>query len=298
MRPTFIALMGVFLGELAMAQQPFYHQEMLDAFKREIRFEQLLQKLPEDKRVLVDWEAVLREVKDTEGTVWRGVKPSVYGMASFGLLSDNLKSDKGVVGLKVYSLPKGQRAAIEEALRNVATTSMHRINKRIYEPCFADFCLAPKDSMFYAFFSFVYGNLYVGLNYIELHDQNALGENVLPLARALHTAMQKAVAANPEGKLPARPRITYTVNPARAKAGETFTITVKFGEGAKLDPHTFDVAQDLLSNNIEYEEDLGGGVFKFTAKAPGMGTAAFSLLDKKTLWVFTDTVTVHVDPTK
>ena len=73
---------------------------------------------------------------------------------------------------------------------------------------------------------------------------------------------------------------------------------VSFGGGAKLDPRAFRVAKDLISNNIEYQENLGDGVYKFTAKAVGIGTAAFSLLDKKTLWAFTDTVTVHIDPGK
>lgn len=281
-----------------MARPPFLHQKKLDAFKHEIRYERLLSKLPPDKRVLVDWGQLLKEFKDAEGVTWRGKDPSVFAIGSMANLNVNLKSDLGIVGMNVYSLTDGQKEAIEVALHTVSMTSMEQVDHRLYEACFADFCLEPRDPLFeniMSRFDFVYGNLYVELHYIE-YAGKSYERNVLPIARALHAAMQKAVAANPEGKLPARPRVSYTVNPTRVKVGENFTVTAKFDGGAQLDPKTFRVAKDLVSNNIEYQENLGTGVYKFTATLPGMGTVAFSLLDKKTLWVFSDTVTVHIDP--
>lgn len=280
-----------------MARPPFLHQEELDAFKHEIGYERLLEKLPPDKRVLLDWEQTVKEFKDTEGTMWRGKTTSVFGMASMASLSVSLKSDTGIVSMNVYSLPGGQKEAIEEALHSVAMTSMRQIHRKLYEPCFADFCLAPKSLLgSMDRFDFVYGNLYVKLDCIEHLGRWAGGGNVLPIARALHAAMERAVAANPEGRLPARPKITYAVNPTHIKVGESFTVTATFGTGSQMDPKTFDVANELLSTNVEYEEDLGKGVFKFTAKTPGPSTVAFGLLDKKSLWVFTDTVPVTIEP--
>lgn len=283
-----------------MARPPFLHQKTLDAFKHEIRYERVLEKLPPDKRVLLDWGQVLKEFKDTEGVTWRGKDPSVFAVGSMANLNVSLKSELGIVGMDVYSLANGQKEAIEVALHTVSMTSMERVNRQLYEPCFADFCLEPRDPLFeniMSRFDFVYGNLYVKLHYIE-YVGKSYERNVLPLARALHGAMEKAVAANPDGRLPARPKISYTVSPTPVKIGETFTVTAKFGAGAQLDPRTFNVADELISSNIEYEKNLGDGVYKFTAKAVGFGTVAFSLLDKKTLWVFTDTVTVNIDPAK
>lgn len=274
--------------------RPSLNQGKIDVIKHEMDFPRFIQQLPPDKRIILDWPALLSEIKDAEGVVWRmrkGDEPSLF-QAHHGELTTRLRSDNNNVHLNIHSLSLGQEDAIDLALFTSTNSNAPFVPYK-YEPqCFSTLCLVPRQANIVKSVIFVYANIVVDLTHY------GSDYNVLPLARTLHTAMQKAAAANPEGKLPAWPRITYTVNPARAKAGETFTITVKFGEGAKLDPHTFDVAQDLISNNIEYEEDLGGGVFRFTAKSPGMGTAAFSLLDKKTLWVFTDTVTVHVDPAK
>lgn len=276
-----------------MAQQPFYNQEMLDDFKREIRFERIVSGLPPDKLVLVDWVQAIKEFKDTEGTLWRGRISSVFGMNDFGRMDGSLKSSQGQININITLMRDGQRAAIEHALQEVATTSMDHINSRVYEPCFADFCLTLKHSRTISRLRFVYGNMYIWLDDVDESDKD-----VLPVARYLQSLMEKAVAANPEGKLPPRPHISYTVNPKRVKVGENFTVTAKFDGGAQLDPKAFRVAKDLISSNIEYQENLGGGVYKFTAKAAGMGTVAFGLFDKKTLWVFNDNVTVHIDPTQ
>ena len=301
LRNILLVLAALFLlGELAMARPPFLHQKKLDAFKHEIRYERVLEKLPPDKRVLLDWGPIVSEIKDAEGVTWRGKDPSVFAAGAMANLSVSLKSELGIVSMNVYSLRDGQKEAVEEALHYVASSSTDRVQREIYESCFADFCLAPRMAAGNRAdrFDFVYGNIYIHLDCIEyLGDSTGIEGDVLPLARAFQSAMEKAVFANPEGRLPARPRISYTVTPTRIKVGETFIVTTSFAGGAKLDPRTFDVAQDLVSNNVEYEKDLGNS-YKFAAKAAGIGTVAFSLLDKKTLWVFTDTVTVHIDPAK
>ena len=80
---TLFALAALFLlGELAMARPPFLHQKTLDAFKHEIGYERLLEKLPPDKRVLLDWEQLLKEFRDTEGTTWRRKDYSVFAMGA------------------------------------------------------------------------------------------------------------------------------------------------------------------------------------------------------------------------
>ena len=290
---THILFTGILLGGPAMAQPPFYHQKMLDEFKREIRFEQLLNKLPKDKIVLVNWGQAIKEFKDAEGTTWRGDISTVFGADDFGHMSASLESSQGTINIQISSMRDGQREAIEHALREAATTSMPYINSRVYEPCFADFCLTLRDSPISSRFRFVYGNIYVWLDYVDVDDKD-----VLPVARYLQSVMEKVVVANPDHKLPARPKTAFTISPTQIKAGETFTVTVKPGAGYQKALWYFDVAQDQLSDNVEYEEDLGDNVYKFTAKAPGPGTVAFNLMDKKTLWVFTDTVTVNIEPKK
>ena len=272
--------------------RPSINQDKIDVIKREMKFEQFIRQLPPDKRVILDWPALLSEIKDEEGVVWRmrkGDEPGLF-QVHHGELTTRLLSDKNNVHLNIHSLSLGQEDAIDLALF-ISTNSNAPFVPYKYEPqCFSTLCLVPRQTNTGKSVIFVYGNIAVDLTHY------GSDYNVLPLARALHAAMQKAVAANPDGKLPARPHISYAVDRTPIKVGETFTVTAKCGGGARLDPGTFDVAQDVVSDNIEYEKDLGNGVYKFTAKAAGIGTVAFSLLDKKTLWVFTDTVTVHIDP--
>jgi hypothetical protein len=203
-----------------------------------------------------------------------------------------LRSDKGNIRIVVNSLSLGQEDAIDLALWEATNSNALFVYYKHEPNSFSTFCLVPREGDIVDAVKFVYGNIVIELN------QPAFDTDVLPVARALQSAMEKAVAANPEGRLPARPKITYTVTPTRITVGESFTVTAKFGAGHKRDPMTFDVASELVSSNIEYEEDLGEGVYKFTAKAAGPGTVAFSLLDKKTLWVFTDSVPVNIDPAK
>jgi len=55
------------------------------------------------------------------------------------------------------------------------------------------------------------------------------------------------------------------------------------------------VAEKFLTNNIEYERDMGNNTYQFSVKSAGEGRVAFNLMDRKTLWVFTDTVMVDID---
>lgn len=270
--------------------RPSINQSKIDVIKQEMNFPRFIQQLPPDKRVIIDWPALLSEIKDTEGTVWRAIDTSYSCDTEHGEMEVHLKSGKDSIGVSIHSLTQGQEDAIDWALWNATNSNAPFVYFKHEPNCFSSFCLVPRKGNVVESIFFVYGNIAVKLT--------KYGYDVLPLARALHAAMQKAVAANPEGKLPDRPKIIYTVNPPRVNAGEGYTVTAKFDGGAQLDPKGFRVAEELISNNIEYQENLGAGVYKFIAKTAGMGTAAFSLFDKKTLWVFTDSVTVHVDPAK
>ena len=286
---------GLLTGTITMALErprPSINQDKIDVIKREMNFPQFIRQLPPDKRVILDWASLLSGFKDAEGTTWRTRADgcSYSRRAEHGALDTRLRSDKGNIQIVVNSLNQGQEDAIDWALWD-ATNSNAPFVPRKYEPqCFSTLCLIPRQQSTVEFMSIVYGNIAINLT------QYGSGNDVRPVARYLQSAMEKAVAANPEQRLPPRPKVVYTVSPTRIKAGETFTVTAKFSAGHQRDPRSFDVANELLSSNIEYEEDLGGDVYKFTAKAAGQGTVAFSLLDKKTLWVFTDTVTVDIDP--
>ena len=75
-----------------------------------------------------------------------------------------------------------------------------------------------------------------------------------------------------------------------------------FGVVTRFEFRLHSVGPDVLSGLIVYPFDQAKAVLQqyreFAAKAPGPGTVAFSLMDKKTLWVFTDTVTVNIEPKK
>jgi hypothetical protein len=69
-------------------------------------------------------------------------------------------------------------------------------------------------------------------------------------------------------------------------------------DGLMIAPARIHLEGRLVSDNIEYQEDATEGVFRYTALAVGPGTVSVDLLDKQTLWVFTDTVPVNVEPEK
>lgn len=268
------------------------NQDKLDALKQEMNYTQFIRQLPPDKRVILDWQALLSVIKDDEGIIWRThSEDASYGyQAGHGRLKTHLRSDSVNITIVAHSLSQGQKEAIDAALFDATNSNAPFVPYKFEPHCFSTLCLIPRQQDVVESILFVYGNIMIDL--VSSDSEY----NVLPFARALHAAMQKAVAANPEGKLPARPHVSYTVNPTRVKVGENFTVTAKFDGSAQLDPKTFRVAKKLISSNIEYQKNLGAGVYKFTAKAAGMGTAAFGLFDKKTLWVFNDNVTVHIDP--
>ena len=223
---------------------------------------------------------------------WRADDGSYNSFPERGRLKINLDSDKGSIRVIVHSLSQGQEDAIDLALWEATNSNAPFVYYKYDPHCFSTFCLIPRQGSTVESMTFVYGNIMIELRH------SGSGHDVLSVARYLYSAMEKAVAANPEGRLPARPKITYTVAPAQIKAGDGFTVTAKFGAGQQKEPRTFDVAGELVSGNVEYEEDLGDNVYKFTAKAAGQGTVSFKLLDKKTLWVFTDSVTVNIEPAK
>lgn len=282
----------IITGDQAMAlktPRPSINQPKIDVIKQEMNFEQFIRQLPPDKRVILDWQALLNEFKDTDGTIWRVDYSSYSFRAEHGVLGLNLKSNQGILGLSVHSLSQGQEDAIDLALFDSTNSNASFVSYK-YEPqCPGTFCLVPRHDNNLGSMMFVYGNILIKLNCAES------GSNCQSVARFLQASMEKAVVRNPEGNLPSRPQITYVVTPKRVKAGESFTVTAEFGGGYNLDPDFFDVGKELLSSNIEYEEELRSGVYKFTAKSAGPGTVAFSLLDKKTLWVFTDNVPLTIE---
>lgn len=289
-----LLFVSLLTGTLAMALErprPSINQRKIDVIKQEMNFAQFIRQLPPDKRVILDWPALLSEFKDAEGVVWRATDGSSSFDTGHGEIGVTLKSntnDGNGIGITIHSLSLGQEDAIDLALFDSTNSNAPFVPYK-YEPqCVGTFCLVPRQGDAAEEMMFVYGNILIKLR--------CSGGSILPIARALQFAMEKAVAVNPEGKLPARPKITYTVNPTHIKVGESFTVTAKFSAGLQMDPKTFGVAKELLSNNIEYKKNLGGGVYRFNANAPGPGTVAFSLLDKKTLWVFTDTVPVTIEP--
>jgi len=65
---------------------------------------------------------------------------------------------------------------------------------------------------------------------------------------------------------------------------------------SEIDPAwEFDVAEKFLSHNIEYEQQMANNTYRFSVKSAGEGRVAFHLMDRKTLWVFTDTIIVDID---
>ena len=259
--------------------RPSINQDKIDVIKREMNFAQFMRQLPPDKRVILDWPSLLSGFQDAEGTIWRaraGDDPIIFD-PEHGELKTRLRSDKGSTHIVVHSLSQGQEDAIDLTLFDSTNSNAPFVPYK-YEPnCVSSLCLMPRQQSTVGSMIFVYGNIMIDLCSARSGDNN----DVRPIARYLQSAMEKAVAANPEQRLPARPKIAYTVTPTQIKAGETFTVTAKFGAGYQKDPRSFDVANELVSSNIEYEEDLGGDVYKFTAKAAGKGTVSCSLLDKK-----------------
>ena len=284
--------MGLLTGGMAMAtERVSLNQDKIDVLKREMNYAQFIRQLPKDKRVILDWQALLSVFKDSEGTIWRTrVQDYFYSRdAEHGALDTRLRSDKGSIRIVVHSLSQGQEDAIDLALWDSSMSNAPFVPYK-YEPqCFSTLCLIPRQQSTVEFMTFVYGNIVIDLSYSG--DNN----DVRPVAHYLQSAMEKAVAANPEQRLPARPKITYTVTPTRIKAGETFTVTLPTDY-----PNTqwdFGFSEELLTPNITYDKKRMN-IITLKAVSPGKGVVSFSLMDKKTLWVFTDTVTVNIDPAK
>ena len=268
---------------------PTMNQDKLDVMKREMNYAQFMRQLPPDKRVILDWPALLSVFKDADGTTWRTSGQDDYysRRAERGALDTRLRSDSGSMQVVVHSLSHGQEEAINQALRMAANSNAPFVPYK-YEPqCFSTFCLIPRQQSTVESMKFVYGNIMIELSHKD-HD-------VRPIARYLQSAMEKAFAANPEQRLPARPKITCAVTPTQIKAGETFTVTLPTDyPNAQWD---FGFSKELLTPNVAYDKKRMN-IITLKAVSPGKGVVSFSLMDKKTLWVFTDTVTVNIDPAK
>jgi len=265
------------------------NQSKIDTLKQEMNYAQVIARLPKQKVVILDWSAVLSHFEDDEGTVW-DLDISTYGdETGHGYLGASLHSSLGSVSAVIHSLSDGAKAAIDLALWEATNNNADFIYYKYAENVVGDFSLVPRNGNIVRSLLFVYGNILIELSYATYEDQ----QDVLSIARYLQVIMDKAVVANPEGALPARPAFQYSVGSQQIKAGRTFKVTVTPDYDQTV--VNFDVAEDMLSANIEYEEGLGDGVYRFTAKAAGAGTVAFSVMDKKTLWTFTDMLTVNID---
>ena len=281
-------------GAIAMAierPRPSINQDKIDVIKREMNFPQFIRQLPPDKRVVVNWPVLLSEFKDAEGTIWRvrkGDEPIIFE-SEHGELTTRLQSDKYSIHIGVHSLSRGQEDAIDLALFSSTNSNAPFVPYK-YEPnCVSTFCLIPRQRSAAESLIFVYGNIAIDLTHY------GSGCDVRPVARYLQSAMEKAVAANPEQRLPPRPKIVYTVTPTQVKVGETFTVTLPTDyPNAQWD---FGFSAELLTPNITYDKKRMN-ILTLKAVSPGKGGVSFSVMDKKTLWVFTDTVTVNIDPAK
>jgi len=270
-------------------QQYFINKDKYDALKQQMNFEQLVTRLPADKLVILDWPSVISSFKDDENKPWAISHPSTSMNAYGGRLRAHIVSDNEEIDMEIFSFSQGQKVAIDMALRDATNSNAPFIAYKAQNECIGDFCLVPGIMDHVNFMILVYGNIRIDLNHFNSEKE------VLSVARYIQSAMEKAVMENPEKRLPARPTFKYTIEPARPGEGETFFIKVMPAPLDKYAAKEFDVARKLLTDNIEYERNMGNNVYKFTAKSAGTGKVAFNLMDKKTLWVFTDEVTVNID---
>jgi hypothetical protein len=293
---TILFCMVLLTGGTAMAGARFLisplNQDKLDTLKKEMGYDSVIQQLPKDKIVILDWENTLKGFTDTNGRMWRISSPSSSMHSYEGRLSANLKSGNEVVRIVVHSMSLGQKDAIDLALWQATNTSAPFIWYKYDPRCFSNFCLIPRAKEHVSALYFNYGNILIELDHFDVD------KDVIPVARYLQSAMEKAVAENPEQKLPPRPKITYTMTPTQITTGETFTVTAKQELAYQKVLWNFDIAQKLISDNINCKEDMGDFIYKFMAKATGKGSISYNLMNKKTLWVFTDVVSVNIEPEK
>jgi len=264
------------------------NQDKIDTLKREMNYTQVIARLPEEKIVILDWETALNHFKDDEGTVWNSNNISYGDEAGHGYLDASLRSTHGQVGVVIHSLSEGAKTAIDLALWEATNSNADFIYYKYAENVVGEFSLVPRDGKIVRSIYFVYGNILIKLT----HSNYEARQDVLSIARYLQVVMEKAVKINPQGMFPVRPMFQYSVGSQQIKARQTFNVTVTPDYDQAL--VRFDVAEEMLSENIEYEENLGDSVYKFTAKVAGSGTVAFKVMDKKTLWAFTDTFTVNI----
>ena len=52
-------------------ERPSVNQDKIDVIKREMNYAQFIHRLPKDKLVILDWQALLSAFKDSEGVTWR-----------------------------------------------------------------------------------------------------------------------------------------------------------------------------------------------------------------------------------
>ncbi len=264
------------------------NQDKIDTLKREMNYTQVIARLPEEKIVILDWEVALKRFNDDEGTIWSSSNISYGDEAGHGYLDASLHSARGQVGVVIHSLSEGAKTAIDLALWEATNSNADFIYYKYAKNVVGEFSLLPRDGGIVRSIYFVYGNILIKL----IHSDYDAKQDVLSIARYLQVLMEKAVKINSQGMPPVRPMFQYSASSQQIKARQTFNVTVTPGYDQAL--VRFGVAEEMLSENVEYEENLGDGVYKFTAKAAGSGTVAFKVMDKKTLWAFTDTFTVNI----
>ena len=258
-------------------------------FKQEIGYENIIRNLPEERIVSLNWQDLLQVFEDTDHTKWKLSHPSIGMSYKRGSLTANIVSSDGEANIAIYSYNQNRKHAIDDMLWKATDTSAPFMSYKVSGEKIGDFCLVPRKSDNVYSIKYVYGNILVDIRHLNSD------KDVLPVARYLQSAMEKAVAANPEKKLPTRPKITYSITPTQVRAGETFTVTLP--TDYPNEQWDFGFAEELLTPNIVYDKKRMN-ILTLKAVSPGKGVVSFSLMDKKTLWVFTDTVTINIDPAK
>ena len=263
---------------MAIESHPF--TDKLDRFKQRINYSEAVQNITNKQKVVIDWPAVLKEMKLPDGTVWSSYDNSLgIENQGHGSISGYFDSDKRNLHIDIHVLTGVTNKQVIEKLMILSSfTSMMDINYDYSQQGPGDFYIygAHYASEFgHDTAKCVYRNIIVE---ISTSDDDT---DVRPVVELLVNIMSKSLVDT--SKVP-RIKISPLYSAQEIKTGETFWVDVSLPTPNNHDDYEVQLQGDPLPDGLEYVDNDDNKYYIKTNK-PGDYQFQMWVMDKHTLYV-------------
>ena len=259
------------------------NQNLLDDFKTSIGYSNLVAHAPTEKHITIDWQNALQKITDSNGTVWTSqTKAPILDVSGEAHLRLTLESHNGAAIIDIVFLPGTWKERLNSALLSLAFTNASSINYKI-DPHIDDVFLIPKDQTEMSFVNFLYGHFNIKISHWD-------GHNVAPLAEAIYQLMQHNTL-----KTARKNNIEFHIvaDKPQYSVGSFIRLKLESKKNNWSSERIHFEASTLHSEHLEYIEK-SDNVLVFKALKKGKINIPLSIMDKKTLYVETKSVTIEI----